>query len=320
MWVEKYRPKRLSEVCNQEEVVKVLKGFVERRNMPHLLFAGPPGTGKTTVALCLAYELFGEEGFAANYLELNASDERGIDTIRSKVKNFSRASPIGDIPFKIIHLDESDNLTADAQQALRRLMEMFSATCRFILSCNYSSRIIEPIQSRCMLLRFMPFEDKVVRERLLYIANNEGVKIDDKALEAIVSAAEGDLRKAINVLQASASISEVVTEEIVYKVLGRVSPVKVKNMIELALKGDFIAARDVLRELLWKSGFSPMDIIAQIKREILRLDSISPKVKADLIDYLGEIDYRIVIGSHEDIQLSAFIARLCSIGEKYVKS
>ncbi|HDD05185.1 MAG TPA: replication factor C small subunit, partial [Candidatus Aenigmarchaeota archaeon] len=166
IWTEKYRPKTLDEVVGQEKVVEKLKAFVRAKNLPHLLFAGPAGTGKTTCALAIARELYGEE-WRDNLLELNASDERGIDTIRTKVKEFARTKPIGDFPFKIILLDEADALTRDAQQALRRTMENFSSTCRFILDCNFSSKIIEPIQSRCAIFRFKPLEKEAIQKYIM---------------------------------------------------------------------------------------------------------------------------------------------------------
>ena len=222
LWAEKYRPRSLAEVVNQKEVVERLKKFVAEKNVPHMLFAGPPGTGKTTVAHAFAHDLYGEN-YRQYMLELNASDERSITVIRSKVKEFARSKVTGEVPFKIVLLDEADNMTADAQQALRRLMELYSANTRFILTANYPSKIIEPIQSRCAVFRFTPLKKEDVVGRLMYICQNENIKCYDKALELIYELSEGDMRKAINILQSAAAISEV-PEEAVFKVVGLAHP------------------------------------------------------------------------------------------------
>ena len=217
IWVEKYRPKKLSEMVGQAEIVSRLQSFVDKKSLPHLLFAGPAGTGKTTAALCIARELFGE-GWRQNLLELNASDERGIDTVRTKVKDYARTRPIGDVPYKLILLDESDALTPDAQHALRRTMEMYTHTARFVLDCNFSSRIIEPIQSRCAIFRFRRLSDGEVATMLKRIARAERLTLNGGAIDAITYVSEGDMRHAINVLQAAAALGRRITENTVYQV------------------------------------------------------------------------------------------------------
>ncbi|MCQ4336595.1 MAG: replication factor C small subunit [Sulfolobales archaeon] len=318
LWVEKYRPRSLDDIVDQKEIVERLKKFVAERNMPHLLFAGPPGTGKTTAALALVHDLYGDN-YRQYFLELNASDERGIDVIRNKVKEFARTVPPGDVPFKVVLLDEADNMTADAQQALRRTMELYTQTTRFILACNYLSKIIEPIQSRTALIRFYPLKKEDVVNRLAYIAKNEGVEYDEKALETIYDITQGDMRKSINILQAASAYGKV-TVEAVYKVLGLAQPKEVREMMNLALSGKFNEARAKLRELLVNYGLSGEDVVKQVHREITGGElQIPEELRVLLADYIGEVEFRIMEGADDEIQLSAMLARLAMYGEKYLK-
>ncbi len=304
-WTEKYRPQRLAEIVGQEAIVERLQAYVAGKSMPHLMFAGPAGVGKTTAAMCVARELFGEIGH--DFLELNASDERGIDVVRNKIKDFARTRPIaGD--FKIIFLDESDSLTDDAQNAMRRTMEQYTATCRFILSCNYSSKIIEPIQSRCAVFRFTRVPKESVKRYLERILKAEAAKYDEAGLEAILYVSEGDMRRAVNTLQ-SAAAQGAVTEDNVYSIATRARPKEILELLSLAISGKFMDARNLLDRLMLGSGLSGEDILLAMNREALNLEA-DDKVKVRVIDLVGEANFTLVEGANERIQLEALLARL----------
>lgn len=284
-------------------------------SLPHLLFAGPPGVGKTAAAIALARDMFGE-GWRNNFTELNASDERGIDVVRNKIKTFARTAPLGKATFKIIFLDESDALTPDAQSALRRTMERFTTTCRFILSCNYSSKIIEPIQSRCAVYRFRPIADKDTEKWIKHIAKEEKLNLADDGLEAIKYVARGDMRRAINTLQSAAVLGKKIDAETIYQTVAMARPEEVNELIELALKGDFMKARDKLDMLLINQGLSGEDVIDQVHRATTNLGGISEKMRVELLDKIGEIDFRLTEGANERIQLEALIAHFMLAGKK----
>lgn len=307
-WTEKYRPKKLDEIVGQDALVERLKAYVNTKSMPHLCFAGPAGVGKTTAAMCIANEMFSD--LRHDWLELNASDERGIDVVRTKIKDFARTRPIsGD--FKIIFMDESDSLTSEAQNALRRTMESYTQTCRFILSCNYSSKIIAPIQSRCAVFRFKRLTKEAIGNHLKYLLNKEGVDFTQEGVDAILYVAEGDMRRAINLIQSSAALGKV-NEKNVYAISTQARPDDMKDLISLALGSKFLDARNLLDKMMLSYGLSGEDILLQMNREVMNLD-VEDVLKIRIIDLIGEANFTLVEGANERIQLEALLARIMAL-------
>jgi replication factor C small subunit len=309
-WVEKYRPRVLSEVVNQKGIIERLKHFLHDESMPHLIFAGPAGTGKTTCALAMVRELYGSK-MAPNstFLELNASDARGIDVIRTYIKDFAKARPPYEIPFKILILDEADNMTAPAQQALRRTMEKYTNNCRMILICNYSNKIIPPIQSRCVVFRFSSLSKDDIKGRVEFVAEREGLGLAPDGLNALVDVSRGDCRRAINYLQSCGTISKKIDQDIVFRVAGEVPPEKIRKILQTALHGQLQLSIRRLKDLIKNYGLSGRNIIKNIHREIYSLQ-IAEKMKLELAKLLAEFEYRLSQGGTEEIQLQALLSKI----------
>lgn len=308
IWTEKYRPKKLDDITGQSHIIPRLREFVNNKSLPHCLFAGPAGCGKTTAALCIANEFFGK-GLRGNFLELNASDERGIETVRVKVKDFARTMPMEGL-FKIVYLDEADSLTRDAQHALRRTMENYAHICRFILACNYSGKIIPPLQSRTAVFRFLPLDNNDMEKTLISITKTERMKVDKGAYNAILQASAGDMRKAINILQ-TASGSKKIDEKTIFDVTSRSDPFAVRKMLEIALDGKFREARKTLHDLLYERGIPAEDIIKEIHNQVLEIQ-IDENKRISLIEKIGEYEFRLTEGSNPQIQLEALLAQISS--------
>ena len=310
IWVDKYRPKTFNQIIGQDYFIDRVRAFVKSKSLPHLLFAGVPGTGKTTTALVVARELYGENGMSGNVLELNASDDRGIDVIRNTIKEFAKLKSLADVPYKIIILDEADSLTKEAQQALRRTMEKYSATCRFILACNEISKLIDPIQSRCVIFKFKPLTEKNLRELIKKIEKEEEIKVTEKAIEILIKSTKGDLRKLVNTLQAASSISKEIDEKLLDQIIDFVDPKEVEEMINYAISSNFFKARDVMIKLKAKRGLTSLEILKEIYKSIINNKNIDDKIKIKFIDRIATVEFRIVEGSDDELQLEALLSMM----------
>ncbi|CBI18984.3 hypothetical protein PVL29_023241 [Vitis rotundifolia] len=327
-WVEKYRPKQVKDVAHQDEVVRVLTNTLETTNCPHMLFYGPPGTGKTTTALAIAHQLFGPELYKSRVLELNASDDRGINVVRTKIKDFA-AVAVGSghrqggypcPPYKIIILDEADSMTEDAQNALRRTMETYSKVTRFFFICNYISRIIEPLASRCAKFRFKPLSEEIMSSRILHICKEEELNLDSEALSTLSSISQGDLRRAITYLQGAARLfGSIISSKDLISVSGVVPQHVVQALFAACKSGDFDSANKEVNNVI-AEGYPVSQMLYQLFDVVVEAD-ISDEQKARICKRLAEADKCLVDGADEYLQLldvaSNAMRALCNMPEEF---
>ncbi|GAA5959515.1 hypothetical protein JCM21900_004526 [Sporobolomyces salmonicolor] len=314
--VEKHRPKTLDDIVGNVETIERLKVIARDGNCPHIIISGSPGIGKTTSILALARALLGEQHYKEGVLELNASDERGIDVVRNRIKQFAQKKvtlPLG--RHKLVILDEADSMTTGAQQALRRTMELYSNTTRFAYACNQSNKIIEPIQSRCAILRYSRLSDKELLKRLVEICEIEKVPHNESGLTALIFTSEGDMRQAVNNLQSTYSGFGFVGADEVFKVCDQPHPVKVQQLIACCVKGDVDGAMERL-EGLWNHGYSAVDIVTTLFRVTKNMDQLAEYIKLEFIREIGFAHMRILEGVSTVVQLGGLIARLCKLSMK----
>lgn len=312
-WVEKYRPDSLDDIVGQDIIIEQLKQHVENEEIPNLLFAGPSGVGKTASAVAIAKDLYGDN-WNEFILELNASDDRGIDVVRDRIKDYANTSLASGFQ-RIVFLDESDSLTDDAQAALRRTMEQHTDQIIFILSCNYPRKIIPAIQSRCVRFQFSPIDDDTIQDRLVEIADNEGIEITNDGLDAITYISDGDMRNAIYTLQTVSVFEDIVEEENVYSIMSYARPDEIKKMVLFAGSGRFEESLDMLEEQMEEKGIDAGTILDVMHEIIWDLD-IDDELMVNMANYIGEVDYRIAQGANTDIQMQALLSEFTLMGKQ----
>lgn len=306
-WVEKYRPQKLKDTVGNEETIRRLEQIAKDGNMPHLIISGLPGIGKTTSIHCLARELLGDS-YSQGVLELNASDDRGIDVVRNQIKQFAQKKcHLEPGKHKIIILDEADSMTSGAQQALRRTMELYSNTTRFAFACNQSNKIIEPLQSRCAILRFSKLSDEQVLKRLLEIIKAENVPYTNDGLEALIFTAEGDMRQAINNLQSTMAGHGLVNGDNVFKIVDSPHPLVVKKMLLAPTLDESIA---LFKNELWDKGYSSVDIVTTCFRVTKTLYQLKEAKRLEMIKEIGIAHMRILEGVGTYLQLACLLSKI----------
>jgi len=306
-WVEKYRPNALQELISHEDIIGTIRKFISEEKLPHLLFYGPPGTGKTSTILACAKEIYSPKEFNSMVLELNASDDRGIGVVRGQILSFASTRTIFNSGYKLVILDEADAMTNDAQNALRRIIEKFTDNVRFCLICNYLSKIIPALQSRCTRFRFGPLKSDQIMPRLAHVADSEDVSLTEDGKKALISLSGGDMRKVLNILQSCSMAFPVVNEDNVYTCVGHPLKSDIQDIVTWMLNDSFSVAYSKTMDVKTIKGLSLQDIVTEIHTYVHRLD-LPQEIRIHLLIRLAELEERLFKGTSEKIQLGSLVS------------
>lgn len=306
LWTEKYRPESLSDIVGQYKVIEKLKKYKKRGSLPHLLLIGPSGVGKTSSTIALSKEIYGKN-WKGNFLELNASHRRGIKAVREEVKNAAMTTSLTEKHFKIIFIDEAESFSNEAQSALRRIMEKYSSNVRFVLSCNNSSKIIDPIRSRCVQLYFRPLSKDNVIEWLEMIIKNEDLYIEDEAIKFLINYGKGNLREITNLLQLSSVFNKNINEEDLIEYNKFTGSEEVKRLLKDSFRKNFLEVRDKLYELMIEEGFSGREVLVKLHEELFKIP-MDDEIRTKIVKKMAEVDYNMLEGSNDEIHLKNLLA------------
>ncbi|MFW6141997.1 MAG: replication factor C small subunit [Candidatus Saliniplasma sp.] len=308
LWTEKYRPDSLDGIVGQHQVIDKLKKYKEKGSLPHLLLVGPSGVGKTSSVLALAKEIYGKN-WKGNYLELNASHRRGIKAVREEVKNAARTTSLTEKHFKIIFIDEAESFSNEAQSALRRILEQYSQNVRFVFSCNNSSKIIDPIRSRCVQLYYRPLSKNDVKSWLKKIIENEGLEVEEDAVKVLINYGKGNLRKITNLLQLSSASSNTIKEGDIIEYNKLTGSSDVKRLLKDAFRKDFLKVREELYELMIDEGLSGRELLVKLHEELFKIP-MDDKTRMRIVQKMADVDYDLLEGSNDDIHLKNLLAHI----------
>ncbi|KAG0672207.1 Subunit of heteropentameric Replication factor C (RF-C) [Maudiozyma exigua] len=323
-WVEKYRPQKLDDVYGQTAIVTTVRKFIEEGKLPHLLFYGPPGTGKTSTIVALAREIYGKN-YSNMVLELNASDDRGIDVVRNQIKDFASTRQIFSSGFKLIILDEADAMTNAAQNALRRIIEKYTKNTRFCILANYAHKLTPALLSRCTRFRFQPLPNDAIESRIANVLVHEHLKLSDDARKALLKLSKGDMRRVLNVLQASKATlddpeKDEITDETIYECCGAPRPADVTAILKSILEDDWSTAYYTLNKIRQTNGLALIDLIEGMIELLEGYELNNELTRIELLTKLGDIEYSISKGGNDRIQSSAVIGAIKMSFENEVKS